>query len=157
MNGDDLAKEIEEGRAARRERARAAVALQYPCPDCGHNVGPDHDRQECDLAQLDPFGPIKPRGGQEMRRARRDCIEPKPKRRTPAKQFSWRKVEAISAEIELGIQDCRRDMPEVGEIDAAHDVAWSILHFYLDEHPDTIQRVCSRYCIDSDVFLGRNQ
>lgn len=157
MNGDDLSKAIEEGRAARRERAREAVALQHLCPDCGYRVSADHDRQECDLAQADPFQPVKPRGGEETRRARRDCIQPKPKVKGPRpKRFSWRKVDAISREIEVGIEDCRRDMPEVPEVDVAHDIAWSLLHSHLDEHPDTIRAVCTRYSIDYDSFLRRN-
>lgn len=70
------------------------------------------------------------------RRAQREYVQPARKPRGPRpKQYSWRKVERISREIEMGISDVRRDMPEVADVDAAHDVAWSTLHFYVDEHP----------------------
>lgn len=71
-----------------------------------------------------------------------------PTRRPTTKRFSQRTVDRICRQIELGIADVKRDMPEVGDCDAAHDVAWSILHFYTDENPATRRAVCRRYGID---------
>lgn len=119
MNADDITKQLEEGRAARRERVRAALTV-------------------------------------EERHAKREITQPKRKVKGPRpKQFSWRKVEAISREIDMGVRDCRADMPEIPEHDVVHDIAWSIIHCHFDEHAETLRQVCNRYSVDYEVIAER--
>lgn len=119
----DIEKQLQDGRRARSERVRAMIEA----------------------------GTL-PVIAAEARTTIGDTTAGYTKRRKSAKRFSQSAVDRICRDIETGIADCRRDMPEVPEHDAAHDIAWSLLHCHLDEHPDTIRAICNRYGIDASVL-----
>lgn len=161
MNAD-LAKQLEDGRAARRERVRAALTVEADTKvrcsfaGCRLCVGDDHrcayepdgvrDVAGVPMAacswHVEHGGDLHPDVIPDWEQARAD----KRAGRTRPKRFSQTAVERLTREIEVGIRDCMRDMPELQEIDVAHDIAWNVL-YCTDAHPDTVRAVCRRYDI----------
>lgn len=142
VNGNELSKRLENDRAARRARAHAApAAMRGRCVKCETTVWEDA-----------PFD-----DGAEVRNGKlyhRSCAPKLPMPRQ--KKYSERAVRRLLREIEVGVSDVLRDMPEVPESDAAHDVAWNILYCAWDEHPDTVREAARIFGIPySMVRRGR--